>query len=662
MWWITYILSVMAGGLAIFYWYRKCRQRIFVQLGIKGPPPNFLFGNLHQPFMEDRTLYETYQAWGREYGKVFGYYEGSTPVLVTSDLGILKEAFIKQFSNFHGRKVFPLQPDPDHGKDVHMLLTRGERWKRLRSITTPTFSATKMRQMSPLMNKCIDVYLDKLETKRQNDEAFDIYDMTQSLTIDVMAECAFGIQVDSQSNPNDQFLTRCRTLFMEAVQGNFLIVLGLLLPELSRFWWWCHGVLGYIKEDGFVWLAEQLERVINMRRKNTEYRRGDLLQTMIDAEKYPIRERRASHLIMTTDSSSSERGRSSSGEFSDKYNRKSSSDFNSNRYNVPNGYSNGHVSNGDLNGHVTNGQTNHSATTNGHVNGHVNGVTNGHVHPNTNGHTNGSTNGYANGHVKNGSTNGHTKGQNGHTNGHTNGHVNGNVNHDLNDEVFDDRRSHKQGLTVDEIKAQCVLFLLAGYETTSVAITYTAYELACHPEVQIKLQAEIDQHYDNNTVPSYENVNRLQYLDMVLCEVLRLYPAASTFVARRCMNPCTVGGMDIPVGMCIQANVWTIHRDPEIWGPNTDQLDPERFSPENKANRNPLAWMPFGIGPRNCVGMRFSWLGLKIAIVRLMMKYTIVSCDETQVPLQLKEGSTITPKDNVMVKLRLREQEVDTTD
>ena len=83
-----------------------------------------------------------------------------------------------------------------------------------------------------------------------------------------------------------------------------------------------------------------------------------------------------------------------------------------------------------------------------------------------------------------------------------------------------------------------------------------------------------------------------------------------------------------------------------------------RFTKDQKECRDPMVWIPFGMGPRNCIGMRFALMEAKTAIVRILQKYTIKQCPQTQVPLQLQEGTTITPKDGIMVSLDLRTKSI----
>ena len=122
--------------------------------------------------------------------------------------------------------------------------------------------------------------------------------------------------------------------------------------------------------------------------------------------------------------------------------------------------------------------------------------------------------------------------------------------------------------------------MLAGYETTSTTLSYCTYVLAKYPDEQQKLYDEISSFYsdESNEVvgPNADNVNKLEYLDMFIKEVLRIYPIGNTIIARRCTNPTTIKGIEIPLDMTIAADVLTIHNDPELWGPT----DPKTFYPQ----------------------------------------------------------------------------------
>ncbi len=125
-------------------------------------------------------------------------------------------------------------------------------------------------------------------------------------------------------------------------------------------------------------------------------------------------------------------------------------------------------------------------------------------------------------------------------------------------------------------------------------------------------------------------------------------------VARRCTHPTTIKGIDIPLDLAIVVDVMSIHYDPELWGPvDPSTFYPQRFAPEHK--RNPLAFLSFGTGPRNCIGMKFALIELKMALVKLLLNYEIRPDGELPTCLEFKEAVVRVPKNEINVVFRKRE-------
>ncbi|XP_055932274.1 cytochrome P450 3A41-like isoform X2 [Argiope bruennichi] len=188
----------------------------------------------------------------------------------------------------------------------------------------------------------------------------------------------------------------------------------------------------------------------------------------------------------------------------------------------------------------------------------------------------------------------------------------------------------ESGLTDEEIVANAYVFLLAGYETTATALAFTFYLLIKHPEIQEKLYKEIEKMEDS----SYSSVQNLQYLDQVFSESLRYYPPVTGFISRRCHCDTKVGSITIPQEAVVLAPVWDIHHDPKLW-PDPWKFDPDRFSSKNKLSLNSMAYIPFGIGRRNCIGARFAQLEAKLTIFRLLKRFKFEKCERTDDPLPL---------------------------
>ncbi|CAF1396471.1 unnamed protein product [Didymodactylos carnosus] len=225
---------------------------------------------------------------------------------------------------------------------------------------------------------------------------------------------------------------------------------------------------------------------------------------------------------------------------------------------------------------------------------------------------------------------------------------------DKNDDVNDQYIAKK--LTYDEVIANVFLFMVAGYETTSTALAYCTYVLANHPEEQLKLQHEIDEYLSQNEDgkdPDYDVINRMPYMDMVIKEVLRMHPIAiSAVVNRECIEETDVCGIKITKGAVIQPDVYSVHYDQELWGPQ----DVNSFCPERHlTKRHPLAYIAFGVGPRNCVGMRLALVEMKMLLTRLLKQYTIVKTNKLEENLNITELTVIAPE-QIYIKLEKRHE------
>jgi len=214
----------------------------------------------------------------------------------------------------------------------------------------------------------------------------------------------------------------------------------------------------------------------------------------------------------------------------------------------------------------------------------------------------------------------------------------------------------KQKLSDDDIYANSITFLLAGYETTSNALAYTTYLLALHPDIQQRLYEELKANIpDSEDENFYEAVYKLDYLDAVLNESLRMYPPAWQ-TGRMSEEQVKLGNYTIPAKTSIQIPIYSIHHCEDYW-PDHLKFDPERFSPENRSKIHPYHFMPFGHGPRNCIGMRFALTEAKITLAKVLLKFRFEKTVETEEhPLELRFGITISPKNGVNVKIVKRDE------
>ncbi|XP_015908100.1 cytochrome P450 3A24 isoform X2 [Parasteatoda tepidariorum] len=520
-----YVVALIAVICALWLLYRKKWFSFFKDLNIPGPEPNLLFGNIVEIIR--RNPIQSHAGWLKKYGKVVGYFYGTKPVILIADADLLKKIQVSDFNSFINRPdMFSSRSRSTkrvEGFSQHIISLRDKRWKDVRSLLTPSFTASKMRQMSPLMNDAIQSLMINIDKKCKADEHFDIYKLYQGLTMDVVGRTAFGIQTDVQNNPKDPFLRAAKALFSGDIR-NPLIILAVSFRSLSSLWIRLGRLRLIFVNQGTNPITEligNVKEVIATRRKNQQKARPDLLQLMLDAE--------------GTDGDS--------------------------------------VTADDL-----------TASDEKEV------------------------------------------------------------------EVKGNKGKISKKLSDADVLDNSVLFFLAAYETTSTALAFTTHLLIKHPDVQEKVRKEVLQLLKSEGELDYNSVNMLQYLDQVLKESLRLYPPVHLFVNREVSENCEINGIQFKKGAAIQVAVYHLHRDPDYWE-NPTEFRPERFSPENKDKINPIAYQPFGAGPRNCIGMRFALMEAKLALAQILSKYSLKRCSKTEDNVTLKMGQfQINPKYGIWTK------------
>ncbi|CAH0564137.1 unnamed protein product [Brassicogethes aeneus] len=197
----------------------------------------------------------------------------------------------------------------------------------------------------------------------------------------------------------------------------------------------------------------------------------------------------------------------------------------------------------------------------------------------------------------------------------------------------------KQQLTDDDITAQALIFFLGGFDSVSNLMCFTAYELAANPDIQDMVRKEVlDTVEEANGEITYEGVMKMKYLDMVISESLRKWPNAPQ-TDRLCIKQYKIEPASPDEkpktwekGEPVWIPIYALHRDPE-------KFDPERFSEENKSKIVPYTYLPFGAGPRNCIGSRFALLEAKLVLCELLRKFQILPTKKSQIPLKLGTGS-----------------------
>ncbi|XP_074562679.1 cytochrome P450 734A6-like isoform X2 [Curcuma longa] len=177
-------------------------------------------------------------------------------------------------------------------------------------------------------------------------------------------------------------------------------------------------------------------------------------------------------------------------------------------------------------------------------------------------------------------------------------------------------------MTVGDIVEECKTFFFAGKQTTSNLLTWTTVLLAMHPEWQERARAEVLRVCGSRDVPSREHLPKLKTLLMIIHETLRLYPPAVATI-RQAKADVELGGYRIPQGTELLIPILGLHHDAELWGPDVAQFNPERFANgAARAARHPTAFIPFGLGPRMCIGQNLALLEAKITVAVLLQRFS----------------------------------------
>jgi len=200
-----------------------------------------------------------------------------------------------------------------------------------------------------------------------------------------------------------------------------------------------------------------------------------------------------------------------------------------------------------------------------------------------------------------------------------------------------------------EIRDQVLIFLLAGHETTSTALTFTMQLLGLNPDVQAAVLREITDVLAGRA-PHADDIPRLTLTEMTVKEALRLYPPAYA-LGRLAEHAVTIGGQRIPAGSIILISQWATHRRPDLW-PDPQRFDPARFEPAAEQARPRYAYFPFAGGLRGCIGGHFAMTEAVVAIATLLARFSIAS-ESPDIPLLT--NLTLRPAGPVRCRLDLRQ-------
>ncbi|CAG2251443.1 CYP3A [Mytilus edulis] len=350
---------------------------------------------------------------------------------------------------------------PDKFTSHSMTVARDDYWKFLRTKISPTFTTGKLRNMTTLIQRCSDDLVDNIKKQSEGDSVIDMKEIASGFTMDVICSTAFGMQVNSQTEKDNQFVSYARRAMRTQVKAIFFLIC-MTFPFMKSI------MTALFETPQFGGTEHFFKKVVSdiLKDRNSSKIHRDFIQ------------------IVTEDSSTTDKSEDTE---------------------APQGSS----------------------------------------------------------------------------------------------------RFHSRALTEDEIAVNSLIFFSAGFDTTSISVSFSSYCLARYPDIQNKLIQEIDNTLGKE-IPTHDVVMKMEYLDLFVSEVLRLY------------------------------------------APST------RFTEENKAKRHPYAYLPFGIGPRICVGMRLALLETKMAIVYMLQNFKFVTCDETEIPVIFEKGFLLRAENGIKLKVTQR--------
>jgi cytochrome P450 len=499
-----YIAFTLIAAILIWYNWRKRHMSLLKRNGIPGPPPHLIYGNIKDWTRKGYVVCQ--KEWINKYGPIVGYYIGAKPFVLIADPELLKLVQIKDFHHFIKRPaVIEGGSNPNPRLRNSIVKVDGIRWKQMRSTLTPTFSGAKLKQMTPTIDSSISKMINNIEIYSQKNEEFDIHQMFEGLTMDVVTKTGFGIEIGVQDNLNNSFLNAARNIFGIPIT-QVLISLWFYFPELHFLLKPIRLLVEYIKDyfgqSDHGYILKISDKIINERRKNPFGGQKDFLQLMLEAK--------SSHVL----------------------------------------------SNDNLT-------------------------------------------------------------------------VSSNMNNDFMNDTETNEISKISGMTNDEIAANAFIFFNAGFETTSSALAFVMHNLVNYEHIQQQLRDEVRNLLESDGVLDYNTVTKLKLMESVIYETMRLYPPSPAFISRAPNIDYNFGSMTIPKGTDCRVPLYYLHHDPAQWT-DPEKFDPQRFSHQNSNLINPIAWQPFGAGPRNCIAMRFALLEIKLAISKLLINYKFVPSQKTQ--------------------------------
>ena len=205
-------------------------------------------------------------------------------------------------------------------------------------------------------------------------------------------------------------------------------------------------------------------------------------------------------------------------------------------------------------------------------------------------------------------------------------------------------------MTDREVRDEVIIVFVAGHETSALAAAYVWYLLSLHPEVESRLHAEL-QSVLGGRVPAYDDLEKLTYTRMVIEEAMRLYPPAPVLTGRVARDSDEICGRPVAKGTEVVIVPWVLHRHRRLWD-DPDRFDPERFSRERVAARPRFAYLPFGAGPRICIGAQLALAEISLLVATMAQRFRLKLVAHQDIVLVHR--ITLRPRDGIRMRLERR--------
>ncbi|EAT33123.1 AAEL014603-PA [Aedes aegypti] len=466
--------------------------------------------------------------------KVLGMFDTLTPFFVIRDPELIKQIAVKDFDHFMDHRPF-FGESAESEEHPYALFKRvifalnGQRWRNMRATLSPAFTGRKMRLMFTLMVDCSERMLKHYESLMSSTGRMEveIKDMLSRYGINVIASCAFGIDVDCFKDVDHEFMYHGRRMLQ---MGNPVVIAKMLFmrmfPNLAK-----KSGMDVIPREQAVYFTKLIKETIRTR-ESQGIVRNDMIDLLLEARKGTLK-------------------------------------YEEEREEVQEGFAT--VQESDVG-----------------------------------------------------------------------------------------KAQVTKAISEIDMIAQCLIFFIAGFESVSTTSMFMIYELILNPEIQQKLYEEVEQTYKQlgDKLLTYDALQSMKYMDMVVSETMRKWPL-SPIGDRICVRDYTLDDgqglrFTIDKGTCVWFPIHGLHHDPQYY-PNPDRFDPERFNDQNKGNIKMGTYLPFGIGPRNCIGSRFALMELKAVMYHMLRKFSFHRSTNTRIPLKLRKGMNNVGTDEGMhVELRLR--------